>query len=175
MQTDALLLQPLTKADYGWLCALYADPAVMQYIGTGVRTFEVASGVLDKMMAAPPPAGYWTLRDRATGEPLGGGMLMVRREGSPLEVGFLLAKAAWGRGLATQATKALVGHAFEVFQVPLVEAFTDSRNDASAAVLLKSGFRDLGLTAGPYGGTDRKFAITRQQWLGEINAVEEEK
>jgi RimJ/RimL family protein N-acetyltransferase len=166
MQTQALLLEPLSRDDYGWLCALYADPEVMRYIGTGVRTHEVASAVLDKMRAAPPPAGYWVLRDRQTRAPLGGGMLMVRREGSPLEIGFLLAKASWGRGLATQATRALTAHAFEVLRVPLLEAFTDSRNDASARVLLNAGFRDLGLTAGPYGGTDRKFAITREQWTG---------
>jgi ribosomal-protein-alanine N-acetyltransferase len=164
MQTEALLLQPLAKADYGWLCALYADAEVMRYIGTGVRTYEVASGVLDKMMAAPPPAGYWVLRDRITGEPLGGAMLMVRREASPLELGFLLARNAWGRGLATQAARALLEHAFSALKVPLIEAFTDSRNDASAAVLLKAGFRDAGLTTGPYGHTDRKFSLKREEW-----------
>ena len=164
MQTDSLLLQPLTREDYPWLCALYADPEIMRYIGTGVRTYEVASGVLDKMMAAQPPAGYWTLRDKQTGEPLGGAMLMIRKEGSPLEIGFLLAKSAWGRGVATQATRALLEHAFTVLKVPLVEAFTDERNDASAKVLLKAGFRDAGLSPGPYGGSDRKFSISREAW-----------
>src|SRR4051812_8059537 len=112
METESLLISPLTRADYGWLCGLYADTEVMRYIGTGVRDFATASAVLDKMMAAPPPSGYWTLRDRATGEPLGGIMLMFRREGSPLEIGFLLGRAAWGRGLATQAVQAIVERAF---------------------------------------------------------------
>jgi [ribosomal protein S5]-alanine N-acetyltransferase len=165
MQTEGLLLQPLRKADYGFLCALYADPEVMRYIGTGVRPYEAASAVLDKMLAVAPPAGYWVLRGRATGEPLGGAMLMIRRAGSPLEIGFLLARSAWGRGLGTQATRALTEHAFDVLQVPLLEAFTDARNEASACVLAKAGYRDLGLTAGPYGTMDRKFAVTREEWV----------
>ena len=157
MQTQSLLLAPLTEEDYGWLCELYADPEVMRYIGTGVRTPEVATAVLAKIRAAAPPAGYWTLRDRATGEPVGGAMLMVRREGSPVEIGFLLAKRAWGRGLASEAVQAVVEHAFAERGVRAIEAFTDQRNEASARVLLKAGFRDLGLCPGPYGTLDRKF------------------
>jgi RimJ/RimL family protein N-acetyltransferase len=165
MQTESLSLQRLTREDYGWLCALYADPEIMEYIGTGVRSFEVASGVLDKILVAPPPAGYWTLWDKQTGEPLGAGMLMIRHEGSPLEIGFLLAKKAWGRGLATEASHALLEHAFTVLNVPLVEAYTDPRNDASARVLLKAGFRDAGITPGPYGTPDRRFSAARDEWL----------
>src|SRR4051812_24982101 len=159
METESLVISPLTRADYHWLCALYADPAVMRYIGTGVRDFPTASAVLEKTLTAPPPAGYWTVRDRATGEPLGGIMLMFRREGSPLEIGFLLAKAAWGRGVATEAVRAIVAHAFAQ-EVPVVEAFTDTRNDASARVLLKAGFRDAGLSPGPYGTPDRRFVVS---------------
>jgi RimJ/RimL family protein N-acetyltransferase len=165
MQTDTLLLLPLTPEDYPWLCALYADPEIMQYIGTGVRTYEVASAVLNKILAAPPPAGYWTLRDKQSGEPLGGAMLMIRKEGSPLEIGFLLAKQAWGRGLATQAVRALLTHAFTVLKAPLMEAFTHELNAASGKVLLKAGFHDAGLCPGPYGGTDRKFSISREQFI----------
>jgi aminoglycoside 6'-N-acetyltransferase len=165
MQTDALLLSPLSPSDYGWLCELYADPEVMRYIGTGVRNPKVAATALDKMLVARPPSGYWTLRDRETMEPVGGVMLMVRKEGSPLELGFLLAKTAWGRGLATQAVRAILANAFSGHGVPLIEAFTDARNEASAKVLRKAGFRDLGLTAGPYGGQDRKWSVTRDQRL----------
>jgi RimJ/RimL family protein N-acetyltransferase len=157
MQTQSLLLAPLTEGDYAWLCELYADPEVMRYIGTGVRTPQVATAVLEKMRVAAPPLGYWTLRDRSTGEPLGGAMLMMRREGAPVEIGFLLAKPAWGRGLASEAVQAVVDHAFKVRGVRSIEAFTDQRNEASARVLLKAGFRDLGLCTGPYGTVDRKF------------------
>jgi ribosomal-protein-alanine N-acetyltransferase len=165
MQTEALSLLPLTKEDYGWMCALYADPEVMRYIGTGPRAYEVSAAVLDKMLAVPPPACVYGVRDRATLEPLGAAMLMIRKPGSPLEIGFMLAKKAWGRGLATQAVRALLQRAFGELEVPFLEAFTHSGNDGSAKVLLKTGFRDLGVTPGPYGTPDRKFSITREEWL----------
>jgi ribosomal-protein-alanine N-acetyltransferase len=170
METESLLISPLTRADYDWLCRLYADPEVMRYIGTGVRDFATASTVLDRMMVAPPPSGYWSLRDRASGEPLGGIMLMFRRPQSPLEIGFLLARPAWGRGLAAQAVRAVVEQAFAQ-QVPLIEAFTDTRNAASARVLLKAGFRDAGLSPGPYGTPDRKFICRRDEWQPGTSAL----
>jgi RimJ/RimL family protein N-acetyltransferase len=165
METEALVLSPLSRSDYGWLCELYADPEVMRYIGTGVRSPKVAATALDKMLVARPPSGYWTLRDRTTNAPLGGIMLMVRKEGSPLELGFLLARPAWGRGLATQAVRAVLANAFSGRDVPLIEAYTDARNEASAKVLRKAGFRDLGLSAGPYGGLDRKWSVSRDERL----------
>lgn len=160
MQTKSLLLSPLTREDYPFLCRLYADAEIMRYIGTGVRTAAVASAALDKMLFPPKPTGYWTLRDRATLAPVGGIMLMYRREAAPLEIGFLLAKEAWGRGFATEAVLAACAHAFEE-GVSRLEAFTDARNDASARVLLKCGFRDRGISKGPYGTPDRKFELTR--------------
>src|SRR5205085_12362895 len=101
---------------------------------------------------------------RSAGERLGGAMLMVRREGAPVEVGFLFARSAWGRGVATEAARALLAHAFGQLRLPRVEAFIDPENAASAAVLRKAGMRDEGLTTGPYGGTDRRFALDREQW-----------
>ena len=46
-----------------------------------------------------------------------------------------------------------------------MQAFADALHDASGRVLLKAGMRDGGLCPGPYGGTDRKYEVTRAQWL----------
>jgi RimJ/RimL family protein N-acetyltransferase len=167
LQTASLLLDPLAREDFAWLFAVYADPVVMRYIGTGPRTEQVARTNLESFLAEGERRkfGYWVLRDRGSRERLGGAMLMVRREGSPVEIGFLLAQAAWGRGLATEAARALIAHALGTLRIPLIEAFVDVDNAPSSAVLRKAGMRDEGLTAGPYGGTDRKFALTRAEWL----------
>jgi RimJ/RimL family protein N-acetyltransferase len=167
LQTKSLLLDPLTRDDFPWLFALYADRAVMRYIASGPRSEATARANLEGLLAQAErlPFGYWVLRDRATGERLGGAALMVRREGLPVELGFLLAQNAWGRGLATEAARALIAHALGVLEVPLVQAFIDVNNAASGSVLRKSGLRDEGLAEGPYGGIDRRFALTRAEWL----------
>jgi RimJ/RimL family protein N-acetyltransferase len=165
--TESLQLDPLTRDDYPWLCALYADPEVMRYIGSGVRTEEQSLASLDFLLAqaARLPYGYWVVRELVSAERVGGALLVVRREGTPVELGFVLSRASWGRGFATQVARSLVAHAFGVLQVPELQAFTDVENAASGAVLRKAGLRDAGLTHGPYGGIDRRFALTREEWL----------
>jgi RimJ/RimL family protein N-acetyltransferase len=167
LETPSLLLEPLTRDDYPWLFVLYADPEVMRYIGTGVRGEEQSRKTLDGQLAQGERLGfgYWVIRDRQDRSPLGGGMLVVRQEGAPVELGFLLERAAWGRGIASEAARALLDHALGPLGLPEVQAFTDPANEASMAVLRKAGMRDAGLTTGPYGSSDRKFLLTRSEWL----------
>jgi len=167
LRTECVLLDPLAREDFAWLFALYADAEVMRYIGRGPRTEEESRRNLDWLLAHGErlPFGYWVLREHATGERVGGAVLMIRREGAPVELGFMLARPAWGRGLATEVARALVAHAFADLTLPELQAFTDVENGASAAVLRKAGMRDTGLHPGPYGGLDRRFELTREEWL----------
>ena len=166
LRTRSLLLDPLTRDDYRWLCTLYADPGIMRYIGSGVRTEETCHKTLDAALAQGERLGfgYWVVRERATSARVGGAMLMIRREGAPVELGFLLARGAWGRGFASEASRAVLDHAFRALNVPEVQAFTDPENVASMAVLRKVGLHDDGLCTGPYGTTDRRFSIARAEW-----------
>jgi|SRR3954451_19133649 ribosomal-protein-alanine N-acetyltransferase len=173
LQTRSLSLDPLTREDYAWLCGLYADPGIMRYIGSGVRSEETCHKTLDAALAqgARLGYGYWVVRERATSARVGGAMLMIRREGSPVELGFLFAREAWGRGFATEVSLALLEHAFGTLRIPEIQAFTDTANVASMAVLRKAGFSDDGLCTGPYGGTDRRFSIARDRWRGAADPV----
>jgi RimJ/RimL family protein N-acetyltransferase len=166
LTTDSLLLEPLTRDDYAWLFGLYADPEVMRYIGHGPRSEEESRRNLDWLLAHGErlPYGYWVLRDRATRERVGGAVLMIRREGAPVELGFMFARPVWGRGLATEVARALVAHAFGDLRLGELQAFTAVENAASGAVLRKAGLRDAGLCPGPYGGIDRRFELTRDEW-----------
>src|SRR5437763_7383436 len=104
LETAKLLLEPLTTADYPWVIGLYADAEVMRYIGNGPRSEQESRQKLDWLLdqAGRLGFGYWVLRDRNTREPLGGAMLMVRSPGATVELGFALARAAWGRGHRTE-------------------------------------------------------------------------
>ena len=173
LQTESVLLEPLARDDFPWLFVLYADPEVMRYIGHGPRTEEESRKNLEWLLGHGErlPFGYWVLRDRTGGERLGGAVLMRRREGTPVELGFMLARPAWGRGFATQVAQALVVHAFADLELPELQAFTDVENAASAAVLRKAGMRDAGLCPGPYGGIDRRFELTRDDWLLQRSSI----
>lgn len=56
------------------------------------------------------------------------------------EVGYWLGEAYWGRGIATDAVRAVTAYAFERFDLVRIHAEVFARNVASARVLEKAGF-----------------------------------
>jgi [ribosomal protein S5]-alanine N-acetyltransferase len=62
-------------------------------------------------------------------------------ESGVLELGFLLRQEYWGQGLATEAARAAVQHAFDVLGVKAVFAGHHPENSASQRVLQKLGFQ----------------------------------
>jgi ribosomal-protein-alanine N-acetyltransferase len=60
------------------------------------------------------------------------------------ELGYALARAAWGQGLMHEALNALLTHAFNRVDLRRIEADIDPRNTASARSLERLGFRKEG-------------------------------
>jgi RimJ/RimL family protein N-acetyltransferase len=56
------------------------------------------------------------------------------------EVGYWLAEPFWGRGIATEALRAITEYAFKTFDVCRLEAGVYAWNPASARVLEKAGY-----------------------------------
>jgi [ribosomal protein S5]-alanine N-acetyltransferase len=65
------------------------------------------------------------------------------------EVGYALGRAYWGHGYATEGVLAMVEHA-RLLGLRALEAFTFVENPASARVLNKAGFTDLGVVRRDY-------------------------
>ena len=56
--------------------------------------------------------GGWVIRDKSDGQPVGSCDLNSEELGE-VELGYCLAKAYWGKGLATEVARAVVRFAFE--------------------------------------------------------------
>ena len=65
-----------------------------------------------------------------------------------IEIFFVVAREHWGKGLATEAARALLGYAFDVLGLRRVVAVADPRNRASVAVIEKLGMRFEGVARG---------------------------
>jgi [ribosomal protein S5]-alanine N-acetyltransferase len=61
------------------------------------------------------------------------------------ELGYVLAKAYWGRGITTAAVKQAIEIGFKDLEIQRIEAFVDPENIASQKVLTKSGMNCEGL------------------------------
>ena len=68
------------------------------------------------------------------------GMLEARVQGSTVDIGYVLARALWGRGLMPEAIGALASAALAQPQFFRVQPTCDVTNTASARTLEKAGF-----------------------------------
>jgi ribosomal-protein-alanine N-acetyltransferase len=142
LTTERLAIRPFTLADRPAMAAIYADPEVMRHIDT--RGEDPATWVAGYVAhQAAHGWAFWAVADRATGELLGeaGFGPFDGIVGASLELGYLLRRDAWGRGLATEAARACLDAAFDGLGATEVRAVVDVGNDASLRVARKLGFR----------------------------------
>ena len=113
IETERLLLRDLEPEDLDDLAAMFADEEVMRWIGGGgVLGRDVAEGMIERQRRhyADRGWGQWATVERATGRMIGvcGLILWSSMGGSEeLEVAYLLARDAWGKGFATEAATAI--------------------------------------------------------------------
>jgi [ribosomal protein S5]-alanine N-acetyltransferase len=142
--TARLTLTRPTAADVPDLQALHQDPKVMATLG-GLRSAAELDAMHARLFACweRDGVGWWIVRAIEDGRFVGrGGLRRVLIAGRPeVEVGYGLAAAFWGRGLATELASASVRVGFEVLQVPDLVCFTLPTNTRSRRVMEKAGFR----------------------------------
>ncbi|WP_130796263.1 GNAT family N-acetyltransferase [Streptomyces otsuchiensis] len=150
LTTDRLLLRPVRDSDLETAYAINNDPEVMRYLNGGrpVPLERVRDKDLPRMTRHHPAIGgpaYWAAEERATGRLLGWLLLRPVREGdgSLLELGYRLGRDAWGRGLATEGSRALIRYAFTELGAERVTANTMTVNAGSRRVMEKCGLRLL--------------------------------
>jgi RimJ/RimL family protein N-acetyltransferase len=176
METPRLRLRRLVAADLADLIELDRDPEVMRYVGSpaGVKsaaeTAERARGrIVESEQGLHEPLGFWRIEGRGDHAFYGLGALLRMPEGDDIgpvadvEVAYRLARAAWGKGIATEAAGALVAHALLTLVLPRVVAVTYPDKRASQRVLDKLGFERRGLIE--YKGVEAMFhVLTREAW-----------
>ncbi len=87
--------------------------------------------------------GFVAVVERARGDLIGdAGLHPLGGRGPDIEVGYTLARSAWGRGYGTEAARALVEHAFAALDAPRVVAQVEPDNLASRHVLEKLGMTE---------------------------------
>jgi RimJ/RimL family protein N-acetyltransferase len=85
------------------------------------------------------------------------------------ELGYWIGRPYWGQGIATEAARAMIDHAFETTRIEAVTGSCRVINDASRRVLEKCGLRYVssGLAAAPARGgalpVDR-FRLSQRDW-----------
>ncbi|GAA3819483.1 GNAT family N-acetyltransferase [Sphaerisporangium flaviroseum] len=146
LETDRLVLRPLTEADADDLFHLDNDPDVMRFINGGKATSheEFRRESLPRLLhfyESLGRHGFWAAVGKPDGDFLGWFELRPLKDDDPgeVELGYRLRKAAWGRGYATEGARALIRKGFTELGALRVVSSTMTVNTASRRVMEKAG------------------------------------
>ncbi|WP_198427501.1 GNAT family N-acetyltransferase [Streptomyces buecherae] len=185
VRTERLTLRRFTAADVENLVALDSDPRVMRFLtGEPTPRAVIENEVLPKILLdyRLGPAGRWAAVERATGSFLGWLSLQPPADGSvtDVELGYRLKASAWGRGLATEGSRALIDKGFAELGVQRVWAETMAVNTASRRVMEKAGLRYVRTFHAhfddPLPGTEHgevEYELRRADWAARRAATAE--
>ncbi|MER7248105.1 GNAT family N-acetyltransferase [Kribbella sp. NPDC000426] len=177
LTTDRLLLRQWRDSDREPFAALNADPAVMEHF-PATQTREQSDALIDRQLDAFAERGWglWALEVRDTGEFIGfTGLSIPSFEAHfmpAVEIGWRLAKGAWGNGYATEAALASLAYGFGPAGLDEIVSFTATPNLPSQRVMQRIGmthdeagdFDHVRLPAGHRLQRHVLYRISREQW-----------
>ena len=141
-----MTLGPWEADDWLEFRAIAADPEVMRYIGDGKPwPDERARQFVERQMALYAERGFclWKLQPREgpSARLIGFCGLQPLPETEEIEIGWWLARASWGRGLATEAARVAMRDGFERLGLRRIVAIAQPENVASIGVMRKLGMQ----------------------------------
>jgi RimJ/RimL family protein N-acetyltransferase len=179
LETERLVLRRFAESDVDNLAELDGDPDVMRFI-TGGKTNSrenIETDFLPAFLAYYQKYdgyGFWAAIEKSSGDFLGWFHFRpAKKDGHPdePELGYRLRKAAWGKGYATEGSRALVEKGFRDLGARRVFAQTMAVNKGSRNVMEKVGLKYVRtfelvwpekIEGAEFG--DVEYALTREEW-----------
>jgi [ribosomal protein S5]-alanine N-acetyltransferase len=138
--------------------------AAIDEVPKGWTVFPEALRTTRDAVAADPDSTRWGVRLFLLEEPrtlVGWGGFKGPPHDGVVELGYEIAAGWSGRGLATEAVRAMVGEAFAVSEVRAIIAHTEVGPGASVRVLEKAGFVNEGEVPDAGVGRAWRFRLER--------------
>jgi RimJ/RimL family protein N-acetyltransferase len=158
LETQRLILRHLLIDDLDALFALYSNPEIRQYFPDSTLSHEQTKEELEWFLHGHPEhpeLGLWATIYKETGTFIGrcGLLPWTIEEQNEVEVAYLLDKAYWGKGLATEAARGIVDYAFDHLKLSRLICLIDPDNQASIKVAKNIGMnleKEMVDEYGPY-------------------------
>jgi RimJ/RimL family protein N-acetyltransferase len=182
LETPRLTLRQFTEDDADNLFDLNSDPEVMRYLTGGRPTprEEIRDQIIPFHLAVYERLdrlGTWAAESTATGDFLGWFHFRPGQDAdiTNIDLGYRLRGAAWGKGYATEGSRALIRMGFTDLGVERVFAHTMTVNAASRRVMEKCGL--MLVRTIPYEGADVidgaehgqvEYALTKPEWEARL-------
>jgi [ribosomal protein S5]-alanine N-acetyltransferase len=152
LTTERLVLRELRPTDADQVFALRSDPMAMQHVNRPLaQTIEDASALIELILSRGElnESVQWAITLKASSSRSIGnddtfigiiGFWRFVLEHHYGELGYMLSRDHWGKGMMSEAISAVVSFGFNSLDFHRVEAITRPQNAASIRALEKNGF-----------------------------------
>jgi [ribosomal protein S5]-alanine N-acetyltransferase len=147
---------------------VFGDSEVMRYAfaGEAMAQREAENFIRAHFTFGESLTGIATLIEKPAGEVVGfAGLVPCRALGADdFEIGFVLARHAWGRGIATEIGEAQLAFGFDRLGCDRLLALAEPRNTRSIHTLRKLGMRYRKDIAEPGRANRSLYVIKAEEW-----------
>jgi len=165
--TARLFLRPFAPTDADSLFLILQEKEILRYFPPSPNplTRERAERLISSQLNhwQEHKLGWWAVEPRATNRLIGWCGLQFLQETEETEVGFLISRAFWGKGLTTEAARASLSYGFDNLGLQRIVGITHPENIASQRVLEKIGMK-FTTTAHYFGMDCYHYSIDRTSY-----------
>ncbi len=167
LETPRLLVRDWEDADLDAVFRIYSDPEVVAFFFVPPDDRAASAARLRRMRQRnadhPGEYGGWAMVERASGHVVGTLLLKELEDSGEIEVGWHLARDAWGHGYATEGARAALDHAFGRVGLLRVVCVIHPDNLRSLAVARRLGLHPRGMRH-HYDQDLAYFDVTAEEW-----------
>ena len=175
IRTEKLILRPYTFEDidvvHSFLCDFENAKYLLWKTESLDQTRRQIETAIEQAGKQPITKYFFAIELSKNNKMIGGCSIELDMQANEAEVGWVILKDNWGRGLGTLIARALIEFGFSELKLRRIYAVCDSENIASYRVMEKSGMRKEGhfvksrLSRGEY-KDELYYAILREEWVG---------
>ncbi|NLT47553.1 MAG: GNAT family N-acetyltransferase [Clostridiales bacterium] len=172
IETERLLLRGFTLDDAADVYAYAKNPNVGPHGGWKPHeNIEESRKIIEDLFLGK--YHIWAMVDKGTGTLIGSIGYeedTKRPETGCMELGYAMAEDFWGKGLMTEAARAVIRYGFETMELPMISIYHNPVNHRSKRVIEKCGFHFEGILRRAnriYNGVIRDMAcysLTKEEW-----------
>ncbi len=147
LSTERLHLRGLRVADASDVLVFRGDPIVQRFDDPPISTIAEAEAFIEELLAAAGRAEilHWAITHAGVDRVVGLVTLQQLdhngdRHHRRAEVGYGIAHALWGRGIGSEAVRAVVDYGFDTLGLNRIYARTIADNNESVRLLERLGF-----------------------------------
>ncbi|MGB4590403.1 MAG: GNAT family protein [Clostridiaceae bacterium] len=175
IETARIILRSWKLNDFGDFYEYASDPSVGPSAGWKPHTDPMES--LNILISFIEGDEVFAIEDKISGKAIGSIGLHPDRKRNHSEVrmiGYVLAKPYWGRGLASEAVKAVLDYAFNEQNLKIVSVYHFPFNLKSKRVIEKAGFsfegilRDASLLPSGEIVDDVCYSLTKEEYISRL-------